>query len=96
MAQPKQNRRILALALGGLFVVYALFSSRGVFSRVSLEVEKRKLQESIGAAREQQDSLKKMVKQLDNDTLLIEKIARERYGMIRQGESVYRIESPKK
>jgi cell division protein FtsB len=79
---------LVALPLGG----YALFSSRGVFSRVSLEWEKRKLQETITTMKLQQDSLKHVVKSLESDTLLLEKIARERYGMIKPGEQIYLIE----
>jgi cell division protein FtsB len=81
---------LVVIPLGG----YALFSSRGLFSRVSLEWEKRKLQETVTTMKQQQDSLKQVVKQLESDTLLIEKLARERYGMVKPGEQIYLVERP--
>ncbi len=37
------------------------------------------------------DSIENIIKKLDTDTFLIEKIAREKLGMIKKGEQVYKI-----
>ncbi len=40
------------------------------------------------------DSLETWAEALDTDSATIERLARERYGMIRSGEVLYRITSP--
>ncbi len=83
---------LIALPLGG----YVLFSSRGIVSRIELEWEKHKLLSNIETMKMQQDSLKAVIKRLETDTLLIEKLARERYGMTKPGEHVFIIEQSNK
>jgi cell division protein FtsB len=93
MTDQQRKRLLIGLLLGIPLGGYALFSSRGVFSRLSLEVEKRQLEETILTMRQQQDSLRTVLKRLESDTLLIEQLARERYGMIKPGEEVFLIDS---
>lgn len=71
---------------------FVLFSKRGIIARVGLEVEKQAMQEEIAQVRQQQDSLRTIIQRLQSDTTLIEKLAREKYGMVRPGETVYRVE----
>jgi len=58
-------------------------------ARIRLEMEKRELQEQIAQQQRRQDSLRKLIERLRTDTLYIEKLAREQYGMVRPGEEVY-------
>lgn len=95
MKEKQRKRLVVAVLFGVPFSAYVLFSSRGIFSRLNLELEKRELTESIQLYRQQQDSLKQTIKKLESDTVLIEKIARERYGMIKSGEKVFIVEVPK-
>lgn len=86
----KQKRRLMiAIALGAPILGYAVFSSRGFISRIGLEWEKRTLQEQTTLLQRQQDSLRLFIHQLETDTLLLEQLARERYGMIKSGEQVF-------
>lgn len=71
---------------------FVLFSKRGIIARVGLEMEKQAMQAEIAQVRQQQDSLRIVIQRLQSDTTLIEKLAREKYGMVRPGETVYRIE----
>lgn len=71
---------------------FVLFSKRGVIARVGLEMEKQAMQAEIAQVRQQQDSLRTIIQRLQSDTTLIEKLAREKYGMVRPGETVYRVE----
>lgn len=96
MKEKQRKRLVVAVLFGVPLSAYVLFSSRGIFARVNLELEKRQLTESIQIYRQQQDSLKRTIKKLETDTVLIEKIARERYGMVRPGEKVFIVEAPKK
>jgi cell division protein FtsB len=80
--------------LGIPFVIFAIFSSKGILQRVKLEEEKRVWQEKVRRAEEEQKRLEQTSKALDTDTApggAVEKVARERYGMVREGETVYRV-----
>ncbi|TAE23887.1 MAG: septum formation initiator family protein [Candidatus Kapaibacterium sp.] len=89
MTDQKKRRLMLGMLIGVPLAAYTLFSSRGLFSRVSLEWEQRSLKERVEAATKEQDSLKAVIHQLETDTVMIERIAREKYGMIRDGERVF-------
>ena len=40
------------------------------------------------------DSLRQVLWRLENDLEYVEKVAREEYGMVKEGERVYRLQSP--
>jgi cell division protein FtsB len=92
MSEQRRKRLLLTLLVGLPIGSYVLFSSRGVFSRMSLEVERYQHQQTLTAMRLQQDSLRQFVKRLQTDTVLMEKIARERYGMVKPGEQVFLLD----
>ncbi len=77
---------IVAVILG-----FILFGNRGVIQRVNLEIEKQHMTEQIKEAEAETEHLREKLEQVAQDDAFIEKIARERYGMIRSGETVYRI-----
>jgi cell division protein FtsB len=79
----QHKRRLMFLMLFGIpIAAYVLFSSRGVFARVSLEWEQRRATARIERAVQEQES----------DTLLIERLAREKYGMVKPGERVFIVD----
>lgn len=78
---------VLALLLGS----FVLFSNFGVLKRVSLEVKKRSLQSSIKNELQRKDSLTQHIQLLQKDSLEIERIAREKYGMHKPNEKVYKV-----
>jgi cell division protein FtsB len=92
MTEPQKRRLMIVAIIGIPIVSYALFSSRGLFARVSLEWERRSLAGKITAARAEQDSLKSQILRLEQDSLLIEKIAREKYGMMKPGEKIFIVD----
>jgi cell division protein FtsB len=94
MNDQQKRRLMLGMLLGVPIAAYILFSSRGLFARVSLEWERRTLQERVKAVTLEQDSLRNVIRSLESDTLLIERLAREKYGMIKPGERVFIINEP--
>jgi len=54
-----------------------------------LKTEERALNEAL----ERIDQLELEIERLSNDLDYIEKLAREEYGMIKEGEEVYRLEN---
>ncbi len=59
--------------------------------RVQLQREKANLEEQIRTAEAEQRALQAQSKALDGDKAAIEKVAREKYGMVKEGETVYRV-----
>lgn len=68
------------------------FSNRGILKRVELESQASTLREHLYRDRAIGDSLRGEIGSVTIDTAVIERIARERYGMIRPGETIYRID----
>ena len=85
----KSVRITLLIIIPALF--FMMFSNRGLLKRLSLEAEKKAMGEKIRQAQQEQLQLEAQSKALDNDPKAIEKVAREKYGLIREGETVYKV-----
>jgi cell division protein FtsB len=70
-------------------ICFVLFSNYGILKRINLEIEKTTIKKNITQERNIRDSLYKEIGQLKNNKTKIERIAREKYGMIKPGEKVY-------
>ncbi len=92
----KENKRATLIVLGAFVLfLYVMFNSNGIVARVHLEMQKKEALERIRVAEEEQQKLKDQSKALDGDAKAVEKVAREKYGMIRENEKVYKV-APKK
>lgn len=84
------------LVVGGviLFVIIfiSVFSDYGLINSIKYNNKKTNLSTKVQQIKFQKDSLLELEQKLKYDTSLIEKIARERYGMIKDGETIYFIE----
>ena len=87
----KTRRRALFTVAGILLVSYVLFNNRGVIARIRLEHERQVMIEKVRVADEETKRLQSYLKALDGDKKTIEKVAREKYGMAREGETVYKV-----
>ena len=80
----------LALAaLGGL--VYLTVSADGFIRRAELEREKTKLEDEIALLRDENQLLRQKIERLRHDHDYVEDEARRKLGLIREGETVYRL-----
>ena len=86
---------LLSLLIAVPIFSFATFSNKGIIQRLSLESQKKRMEEKIQEARQEQVRLQQQSKALDGDPKAIEKIAREKYGMIREGETVYKVKKEK-
>lgn len=86
---PQRRRFWLSLALVAAALAYISFSDFGVLRRARLSAKQSELKASIETERLRSDSLRSRIKALRADTTEIERIAREKYGMIKPGEKVY-------
>jgi cell division protein FtsB len=89
-------RRFLFPALVGLALYYALFG--GEYSLQEVRRVRRDTEEQrreLEALRSEIDSLRAWVDSLQHDSATLERLARERFGMIRDGEVLYRLAEPR-
>lgn len=82
---------LIGLLLGLPLLSFMLFSNKGIIQRISLESEKKAADERLKSITTENQRLLKEMKALDNDPRAIERIAREKYGRIKQGETVYKL-----
>lgn len=87
----KDRRRLVSLIVALIAAIYLLFDNKGIIRRTSLELQKRDLTEKVTQARRETQYLQAHLKAVEGDKKTIEKLARERYGMARDGETVYRV-----
>ncbi len=90
--KPGTGRRALwlgALALAGYWALWG--GEYSAFHLVRLKQERRQAEARLAATRAQVDSLRTLAGKLEKDDAEVERIARERFGMIRDGELLYRF-----
>src|SRR5512135_2577560 len=86
-----RNKRLIILLVAGVPLgLYLMFGNRGVLQRIRLERQKTEMENQIRNAEAESKKLEAQSKALDGDKKAIEKVARERYGMARDGETVYK------
>jgi cell division protein FtsB len=93
-AANNKKRTILIIFLFALFL-YLLFDNKGILRRLSLETQHREWIEKLQADSAETKRLQEQIKALENDNKAIEKTAREKYGMKREGETVYQVKKDK-
>ncbi|MGQ9806571.1 MAG: FtsB family cell division protein [Chlorobiales bacterium] len=87
IAHPK---KYVGFAVIGFVLFYMLFSDYGVISRIRLEIQRAQLQSELNAEIHRTNTLKAQIeaaKKLET----VEKLAREKYGFSKTGETIYLI-----
>ena len=88
-------KRLILPLLIGLAVYFALFGGEySVFEVGRIRAERVELQQRLVELEQANDCLRAWANALESDSATIERLARERYGMIRAGEVLYRITGP--
>lgn len=91
----RRRRRTVRIALVvvlGIALYYALFGGEySVFELRRLSTRVVEEQARLDSLRQEVDSLEARADSLANDSATIERIAREKYGMIKPGERLYRF-----
>ena len=86
---------LLLPALIGLSVYFALFGGEySVFEVGRIRAERVELEQRLVELEQANECLKAWADALQTDSATIERLARDRYGMIRAGEVLYRITGP--
>jgi len=82
---------LLALIIISM-VVYGVIADKGLLTRFKFQHEKTRLEKQLIEEKKKQDTLKKEIDSLINSDDKIERAAREKYGMTKEGEVIYKIE----
>ena len=86
---------IIAFALIGVSGYFAVFGGEySVFENRRVRAERVVLEQRLVELERANDSLRNWAEALETDSATIERLARERYGMIRTGEVLYRVTLP--
>jgi cell division protein FtsB len=91
----KNKRRTIILIAAFLLLLYLLFDNKGIVKRLNLESEHSQWIEKVKADSVETKRLREQIKALEGDKKTIEKTAREKYGMSREGETVYQVKKEK-
>ncbi|SHG27167.1 cell division protein FtsB [Fodinibius roseus] len=86
------RKSFLALILGGVvFIWFAFFDTYSIWTRIQLNQRMDHLQTKKQELQQETLILKEKIENLETDPSLLERIAREEYGMKKEGETVYKI-----
>ena len=81
---------ILVTMLAFLFII--VFSEHGLLDYIKLKRQVKAVNQTIGKLESENVLLKTRVDRLQKDDRYLEELARQKFGFIREGERLYRIE----
>ncbi len=88
-------KRLILPVLIGLSAYFDLFGGQySEFEVRRVRADNLALEQRLTELESANDSLRTWAEALDTDSATIERLAREQYGMIREGEVLYRIAPP--
>lgn len=86
------SKSFLLLVMGGVIIIWIGFiDTYSLWTRYQLHQRKEALKAKTAQLRAETKVLKQKIEQLKNDTELLERIAREEYGMKKPDETVYKV-----
>jgi cell division protein FtsB len=91
MKLPKKPGRWILFAVLLTVLYFTLTGDEGLINLYRSHRETKKMKKEIAALNKTIDSLENTIEKLKNDTAFIERIAREKLGMAKKGEKVYKF-----
>jgi len=85
------KRKIIFYGIIIAIIFFIIFAPYGVIKTIQIVQEYNDSIEMLKKLKHENDSLLNKIKELEFDTLEIEKVAREKYGMIKPNEKVFII-----
>ncbi|MDZ7772507.1 MAG: septum formation initiator family protein [Balneolaceae bacterium] len=86
------RKSFLALVLGGFVLIWFTFlDTYSLWTRYQLHQQKQELRERTRQLERESAELRTKIERLETDSALLERIAREEYGMKKEGETVYKV-----
>ena len=72
-------------------VIVFIFGDHGLLKLYKIKNERQMVQKKITLLREEREKLKAEKIKIENDLSYIEKIAREKYKMVKPGEKIFKV-----
>ena len=73
------------------FAIVFIFGDHGLLKLYNVKNERKIIQKKISQLREEKEILKNEKSKIENDLDYIEKIAREKYKMVKPGEKIFKV-----
>ena len=73
------------------FAIIFIFGDHGLLKLYNIKNERKIIQKKIAQLREEKENLKNEKSKIENDLDYIEKIAREKYKMVKPGEKIFKV-----
>jgi len=90
-ATQKQFIRGIILLLCITLLIIFIFGDHGLLQLYKLKRDRAKVQAQISQIRKERERVMVEKNRLENDIQYLEKLARERYRMVKPGEKVYKV-----
>ena len=72
-------------------IIVCIFGEQGLLKLYKIKNERQLIQKKIASLREEREKLKTEKIKIENDLSYIEKIAREKYKMVKPGEKIFKV-----
>ena len=73
------------------FAIVFIFGDHGLLKLYNIKNERKIIQKKISQLRKEKEILKNEKSKIENDLDYIEKIAREKYKMVKPGEKIFKV-----
>jgi cell division protein FtsB len=87
----KKGKRIVFWSLMGVVALTLVSGNYGAYEIYKIQKQKTVLEQEIERLQQEHNELIKTKERAKSDMATIEKIAREKYSMIKEGERVYQV-----
>ena len=72
-------------------IIIFIFGDHGLIKLYKIKSQRKKIQNHITQLREEREKRKEEKNKIENDLEYIEKIAREKYKMVKPGEKIFKV-----
>jgi cell division protein FtsB len=87
----KNKRRTVLILLGIVLFFYFLLDNKGLITRMKLERQQKEWNEQLQRDSLETKRLQERIRALETNSDTLEQVARERYGLAKEGETVYQV-----
>ena len=87
----KQFIQGLVLLICLSLIIVFIFGDHGLLKLYKIKTQRKTIQTHIAQLRNEREKAKDKKNKIENDINYIEKIAREKYKMVKQGEKIFKV-----
>ena len=87
----KQFIQGLILLICLSLIIVFIFGDHGLFKLYKIKNQRKKIQTHITQLRNEREQAKEKMNKIENDLNYIEKMAREKYKMVKPGEKIFKV-----